>query len=193
MVVPKQRSIARDFIDISLDDVSMLLTSAVHEHRLTALFILVEQYRKGEVMSKKRIVKYYLTHRNRVNNWDLVDSSAPQILGEEFRVRGGEEKLYTLARSRRMWDRRIAIVATHAFIRAGILEHTFAIAKILLHDEHDLMHKAVGWMLREAGKKDTESLRCFLKEHAGTMPRTMLRYSIERFSPQERAQWRAVR
>lgn len=193
VTVPEQRKIARRFEGLSERELLRLLRSKIHEERLTALLVLVRQYERGSADTKERIFDFYLETRKRVNNWDLVDSSAAQIVGAHLlpekpaRVRA---VLTPLAKSGVLWDRRIAIIATYAFIRAGKHQVTFEIAEMLLTDEHDLMHKAVGWMLREVGKRvGADILRGFLKKHAASMPRTCLRYAIEHFEPSERKMW----
>lgn len=185
LTVPACRQVARSHHDLSLSDTEKLLASRWHEERLTALIILVEQYRKADEALRQLIFDFYWRNRARVNNWDLVDSSAPQIVGTHLLSRS-RKPLYQLARAPLIWDRRIAIVATHAFIRKGELEDTFALADLLLVDEHDLIHKAVGWMLREAGKKDIKRLENFLKDRYPKMPRTMLRYAIEKMTSTRR-------
>lgn len=185
VTVPEQRQIAKRFIGVGLSDIKKLLDSKIHEHRLTGLFILVYQFQKAKEVDRKNIYNFYLKNKNQVNNWDLVDSSASYIVGE-FLMDQDRLKLYTLARSKNMWDRRIAIVATHAFIKKGDLVDTFKISEILLQDKEDLLHKAAGWMLREAGKKDQKKLEVFLKKHTRAMPRTMLRYAIERLPEKKR-------
>ncbi len=181
LTVPEQRQIAKKFQTASLDVLKKLLQSKIHEHRLTALEILVMQYEKSENDSeRKKIVKFYLSNLRGVNNWDLVDLSAPYILGDWI-VRGNDNKiLYKLVKSKNLWERRIAIVSTYALIRAGQFDDTLKIIEILMTDKHDLIHKACGWMLREVGKNTEQTLIKFLNKFASKMPRTMLRYSIER-------------
>ncbi|MBU0668030.1 DNA alkylation repair protein [Patescibacteria group bacterium] len=188
VTVPEQRKIAKKFRDIPLDQVSFLLTNKIHEFRLTALFILVLQYQKGDADTKKKIFDFYLKHRRYVNNWDLVDSSAPHIVGD-FLLDKDRSILYDYARGKSLWDRRIAVVATQRFIREGQFEDTLKISEILLKDSHDLIHKAAGWMLREVGDRDRAALESFLKKHCRAMPRTMLRYAIEHFEPEERKKY----
>lgn len=189
VTVPKQRALARTFRDLPLAEVTTLLASKVHEERLTALLILVSRFERGDDETKREVVDLYLANLKHVNNWDLVDSSAPQILGEWLLTRD-RRLLRKLAVSKDLWERRVAMLSTYAFIRAGEHEDAFAIARLLMHDGHDLLHKAVGWMLREVGKRvDAELLRAFLREHASELPRTALRYAIEHFSPEERALW----
>jgi 3-methyladenine DNA glycosylase AlkD len=168
---------------LPLNDVEKLLASPIHEHRFVALEILVAQYEQGD----SAVFNFYLKHTKFINNWDLVDTSAPYIVGGHLRTRP-RKILYRLAKSKNLWERRIAIVSTQTLIRAGEIEDTFAIAKILLSDDHDLIHKAVGWMLREAGKQSAPALVKFLKEHYAQMPRTALRYAIERFPAERRKQ-----
>jgi len=182
--VPDQRRIAKKYRNIPLSDVLELLRSEIHEHRLTALFILTEQFNKGDEEARRRIVDLYLSNTAYVNNWDLVDSSAHKILGVWLtdKPRG---VLYDLARSESLWERRISIISTFAFINRGDMVDALALAGALVDDGHDLIHKASGWVLREIGKKDQSVLEEFLLEHFETMPRTMLRYSIERL-PEER-------
>lgn len=189
VTVPEQRLIAKRFKDASLADIEAMLADPVHEMRLTALLILGEQFRKGDDARKKAIADFYLRHLDGVNNWDLVDSSAPQILGAWLATKKDRSVLYRLARSGKLWRERVAIVATQELIRNGEFEDTVRIAMILLVHEHDLIHKAVGWMLREMGKKDIAVLREFLSAHAATMPRTALRYAIERMGASERGKW----
>jgi 3-methyladenine DNA glycosylase AlkD len=182
--VPDCRTVARQARGANIAALRTLLYSPIHEHRLTALLVLVEQYKhattQGEAAAQHRIVSFYTTHIARVNNWDLVDTSAWQILGEYAREHGDVSVLDEYAASNAVWKRRIAIVATFAYIRAGEYVHTLRVAEQLLTDSHDLIHKAVGWMLREIGKRDVAVLRQFLALHAAVMPRTMLRYAIER-------------
>ena len=182
--VPDQRRIAKKNRNISLSDVLELLRSEIHEHRLTALFILTEQFNKGDEEARQRIVDLYLRNTANVNNWDLVDSSAHKILGV-WLVDKPRGVLYDLARSESLWERRISIISTFAFIQRDDLVDALALAGVLVGDEHDLIHKASGWVLREVGKKDQLVLEEFLLEHFETMPRTMLRYAIERL-PEER-------
>jgi 3-methyladenine DNA glycosylase AlkD len=181
--VPDQRRVAKKYRKAPLTDVSELLRSEIHEHRLTALFILTEQFNKGNEETRRRIVDLYLNNTAYVNNWDLVDSSAHKILGE-WLIDKERGLLYELARSESIWERRISVISTFAFIRRGDLVDAVALAEALVDDEHDLIHKASGWVLREVGKKDQSVLEKFLLDHYKTMPRTMLRYSIERL-PEE--------
>lgn len=185
--VPAQRRVARDARDLRLDEVVELLAGPVHEHRFTALVILVERYRRSrDPAERAELSRSYLEHRAGVDNWDLVDVSAPDLLGGEV-IDADRAILDELAGSERMWDRRIAVVATFALIRRGELEPTLALAERLLDDPHHLIHKAVGWMLREVGKRDEAVLVEFVDAHRARMPRTMLRYAIERLTPEQRA------
>jgi len=182
LTVPTLRRIAHCYIHLPLTDVARLLASPIHEHRAAALEILVAQYAREK---SKAIFDFYLQHTKFVNNWDLVDGSAPYIAGRHLLTRP-RKVLYRLAKSKSLWERRIAIVSTFAFIKAGEIEDTFAIAKILLKDDHDLIHKAVGWALRETGKQSTSALLEFLQQNYSALPRTTLRYAIERFPAQQR-------
>lgn len=185
--VPIQRKIAKRYTELSFNDLQTLLDSKIHENRLIALIILVNKYKKykKDTTKKRQIFEFYLKNTSNINNWDLVDLSAPNIVGD-FSTIDGTEIIRFLAKSKNLWEKRIAIVSTHAFIRKRIFGETLAIADILIKDEHDLIHKAVGWMLREVGKRNIEVLEIFLKERYKTMPRTMLRYSIEKFPEEKR-------
>lgn len=180
VTVPEQRKIAKHYAELSAGEIIKLFRSKVHECRLTALFILVNQYKRGDAKKRLQIVQLYLAHRKYVNNWDLVDSSAPYILGDHF-LGKNKKILYKLALSKNLWDKRIAIISTLAFIRADKYKDTIKISKLLLADEHDLIHKAVGWMLREVGNRSMKIETRFLDKYATVMPRTMLRYAIEKF------------
>lgn len=180
VMVPGQRRIAKKYETLSLKDIRKLLSSKIHEHRLVALIILVNQYKKGDEHDRDKIVDFYLRYSKYINNWDLVDLSAPNIPGE-YLLNKDRAVLYRLARSKNLWERRIAIMSTFAFIRKNDFEDALRISVLLLHDDHDLIHKAVGWMLREVGKRDFKAEEDFLKEHYRVMPRTMLRYAVERF------------
>lgn len=187
--VPDQRKIVQRYTTFSLIDIKQLLQSAIHEERLTALLILVAQFEKGDKEARKNIVDFYLANRGHVNNWDLVDLSAPKIVGAFLCDDRRCAPLFAMARSSNLWDRRIAIVATYALIRKGRFDVTLKLAARLLSDSQDLIHKAVGWMLREVGKKDKAALLKFLDQHAASMPRTMLRYAIEKFTASERKKY----
>lgn len=185
ITVPLQRKIALRHIELPLEDIARLLASPIHEHRFTALEILVAQYRRADEARRLRIFAFYLQHAERANNWDLVDTSAPYIVGAHLKKRP-RQLLDRLAASRNVWKRRIAIVATLMLIREGEIEDTFRIAEKLLSDQHDLIRKAVGWALREAGKVSTPALLGFLEKHYASIPRTTLRYAIERFPAVQR-------
>lgn len=183
--VPIQRQIAKKYSGLSLPKIQELLKSGVHEHRLTGLIILSNKYKQAGDEDKANIFDFYLKNTKNINNWDLVDLSAPNIVGH-FLFNKKKNILYDLARSNNLWERRIAIVSTFNFIRQEEFEDALALSEILLDDSHDLIHKAVGWMLREIGKKNEAVLEEFLKQHYKDMPRTMLRYSIERFPEDKR-------
>jgi 3-methyladenine DNA glycosylase AlkD len=178
--VPVQRTIAKQFKELPLEDLKVLMNSKVHEERLIAAFILVDQYKMGDEKKKKIIFDFYLTNRKGINNWDLVDLSAPKIVGE-YLLYKEKDVLYKFARSKDLWEKRIAILSTQTFIREHFFEDALKISAILLNDKHDLIHKAVGWMLREIGNRDLQTEEEFLKKHYKLMPRTMLRFAIEKF------------
>ena len=182
--VPEQRKIANKY-DLNLKQIQELLSSKIHEYRLTALFTLIQKYKKANQTEKQEIFNFYLKNTNNINNWDLVDLSAPKILGD-YLLNKERTTLYQLAKSNNLWENRISILSTYQFIKNNQFEDTLNISKILLTNKHDLIHKAVGWMLREIGKKDLQILEQFLKQHHKQMPRTMLRYSIEKFSKAKR-------
>jgi 3-methyladenine DNA glycosylase AlkD len=186
--VPDQRKVAKTYYkEISIREIEKLITSKIHEHRLTALLILTYKYPKASLEEQKEIVDFYLAHTNYINNWDLIDLSAPKILGEYLLDKSKERQiLYKFAKSKSLWERRIAILSTYTFIRAGQFDYTLAISEILLKDEHDLIHKGVGWMLREVGNINLKVEEDFLKKHFKKMPRTMLRYAIEKFDEKRR-------
>jgi 3-methyladenine DNA glycosylase AlkD len=186
IVVPAVRQLAKQFRRLPLADCEVLLASPYNEERLLALLILVGQYQKAAPGTRDKVVQLYLDHRHRVNNWNLVDSSAPNIVGTHLLTQD-RSVLVELARSPTLWDRRIAVLATLTFIRAKDFADTLRLAELLLADPQDLMHKACGWMLREVGKRDATVLEDFLSLHQRAMPRTMLRYAIERFPPDQRA------
>jgi len=177
--VPALRKIATCYRHLNLSDIRKLLRSEIHEYRLAALLILVDQYERGSAELRKQIFDFYVANTRFINNWDLVDASAREIVGKHL-VSRSRKVLYAFAKSSDLWERRIAIVATHAFIRRGDLADTFKISELLLGDQHDLIHKAIGWMLREAGKQSEPLLIDFIKTHYSAMPRTTLRYAIER-------------
>src|SRR5918997_2621729 len=191
VMVPQSRQVTKKFSQLPLGEVRTLLYSRIHEERLVALLILVWRYSSAlsSIEEKEEIVKFYLDNIKQVNNWDLVDLSAPNILGAHLIYRD-RRLLYRLARSENVWERRIAILATYPFIRNGDFSDTLKIAEMLLHDRHDLIHKAAGWMLREVGKRDAASEEAFLEKHFSVMPRTMLRYAIERLSESKRRRYK---
>ena len=197
--VPAKRKIAKKYENLSFSNLQNLLDSKIHEYRFIALVILVNKFKKiGKsnfpkckpskclqnsqlLVEQKEIFDFYIKNARRVNNWDLVDTSAPHIVGRYLQNKKDREILYKFAKSKNLWKKRISIISTFAFIRKGQFEDTLKIAEILLNDEHDLIHKAVGWMLREVGNKDRKVEERFLIKHYGQMPRTMLRYAIEKF------------
>ncbi|MEU0152047.1 DNA alkylation repair protein [Micromonospora fulviviridis] len=187
--VPDQRRVAaRYWRDLSLADTAKLLTSGVHEERLTALLILVRKFTKADETERGRIFGIVLANTGHINNWDLVDSSAPYIVGP-WLIDKDRSVLDRLAGSSLVWDRRIAVMATFAFIRAGDFDWTFRLGERLLRDPHDLVQKAVGWMLREVGNRDRAAEEEFLARRYREMPRVMLRYAIEKFDPQRRGEY----
>lgn len=187
--VPVLRAVAREFRELRLREIESLLNSAIHEERHLALLILVLQMGGGDESHRQSVYDFYLSHTQRINNWDLVDCSAPHVVGSYLlrRLRG---PLFRLAESQSLWERRIAIVSTQHFIRHDDLADTFLLGRRLLHDAEDLIHKATGWMLREAGVRDEGVLLSFLDQHASEMPRTMLRYATERLSGELRQRYR---
>ncbi len=187
LTMPEQRVIAKKYINISLEVLQELITSSYHEHRMTALIILTYKYKKADEDTKKEIYDFYIKNYNSINSWDLVDVTAPHIVGEYLLDRKSRKRiLYEFATSDHLWKKRIAIISTFTFIRNNDFQDTINISEILLQDKHDLIHKAVGWMLREMGKKDEKQLINFLDKHYKIMPRTMLRYSLEKLSEEQR-------
>ena len=178
--VPETRKLAREYQTLSLPEAIKLLQSPIHEARHLALLILVRAYGKGDAALQGQIYYLYLQNTRFINNWDLVDASAEHIVGPWLR-RQSKEPLYSLAASELVWDRRIAIMSTFHYIKKGEFDPTIWIAKLLLADQHDLIHKATGWMLREVGKRDLAVEESFLKTHYRRMPKTMLRYAVEKF------------
>ncbi len=186
--VPEQREIAKEFFNkLSLDDIQILLNSKFHEERLIGLLILTDKYKKTD--NKESIVNFYLKNakNSRINNWDLVDLSCHKIVGD-YLIDKDRKILYELLKGN-LWEKRIAVVSCFAFIRENDFKDSLQIAELLLNDKRDLIHKAVGWMLREVGKKDADVLRNFLNQHCSSMPRVMLRYSIEKFDESERRKY----
>jgi 3-methyladenine DNA glycosylase AlkD len=188
-------ALAREVIDLPLEEIEKLLNSPIHEARACALTIMNEQAKKKRtsVERRKELFDLYLRRHDRINNWDLVDVACRYVVGVYLFEHPTRDILYQLARSENIWERRTAIVSTWYFIRAGQLDDAFAISRMLLGDKHDLIHKATGWMLRYAGDIDKPRLLAFLDTHAATMPRTALRYSIEKLSPEERMHYLALK
>lgn len=189
LVVPETRKIAKKYQTLNLLDIKKLLSSKIHEERLLALFVLTEQFGKAGEKERRKIFQFYLSQTKNINNWDLVDLSADKIVGAHLE---GKSKniLYQLAKSKNLWERRIAALATFHFIKRGQSKEILKIAEILLKDKEDLIHKAVGWMLREVGKRCGEKIEEeFLKKHCRKMPRTMLRYAIEKFPENKRKKY----
>ena len=192
--VPVLRNLAKQYRAIALHDIQQLLKSEFHEQRLFALLLLVQKFSKGDVRERTSIYTLYLANTRYINNWDLVDSSAYQIMGVYLADTGKaiqQQILSNLAKSDNLWERRIAIMATFHFIRNKQFEMTLMLSRMLLNDKEDLIHKAVGWMLREIGKRDRVTEKEFLQAHYKTMPRTMLRYAIEKFPDAERKRYLA--
>lgn len=193
ITVPQNREVAKKYFDTPLEDIAELLHSPIHEFRISALFALVLKFKKHkEAEVRKEIVDFYLANTAYINNWDLVDLSCIYILGE-YLLERPHDILFALSESANMWEQRISIVTTLAFIRKGKFDTTLALAEKFLSHPHDLMHKATGWMLREVGKKDLDTLRSFLDTHAPRMPRTALRYAIEKMNPTERTRYLSIK
>ena len=188
VVVPNTRLVAKRHKDEAFEVMAELLQSEWHECRLCALLMLVERFKKSDEKGRKAIYDFYLTQTARINNWDLVDLSAPGIVGEYLKDKSRED-LYHLADSHLLWDQRIAVVSTYTLIRNHDFIDILVLAERLLHHQHDLMQKAIGWMLREMGKRDKDLLVQFLEKYSKVMPRTMLRYSIEKFPEEERREF----
>ena len=186
--VPHIRKLAGKFRGLSMTDTEKLLHSQWHEERLFALLVMVDSFGRNKDELQENIYDLYMSSTRWINNWDLVDISAPKILGD-YLLDKDRSILYKMARSKDLWKKRIAIVSTFAFIRAGQFKETMEIAELLLGDRHDLIHKAVGWMLREVGKRNLREEEKFLKKHASVMPRTMLRYAIEKFETEKRLRY----
>lgn len=188
LTMPEQREIVKTFKGLSLADIKKLLDSKFHEERMIGLLFLVQIYETGDSKVKKGIFDYYIKNKKAINNWDLVDVTTPRIVGNYLKDKN-KKLLYSFARRGNLWERRIAILATFAFIREGNLDDSLKISKILLSDSEDLIHKANGWMLREVGKRDMNRLEKFLIENIKKMPRTTLRYAIERFPEKKRKEY----
>jgi 3-methyladenine DNA glycosylase AlkD len=190
--VPVIRRLGRELRGMSIDEITALLHDRWHEARLLALVLLVDTFTRAPANERASIADLYLRNTRWINNWDLVDSSAPSILGAHLLTRS-RTVLDRLARSKNLWERRIAIVATQHLIRADKFDDTLRIAELLMYDSHDLIHKAVGWMLREVGDRDRKRLESFLTKHAHEMPRTMLRYAIEKLSSDDRRRFMSAK
>jgi 3-methyladenine DNA glycosylase AlkD len=188
VTTPRLRAIAREHWELPLKEVRKLMQSRIHEERSLANEILRLQFLKGNAQEQKKIFDFYVKNRRLIREWDGVDGSAPYIVGP-YLLNRNKKLLYELVRSSRLWDRRIAIVSTLWFIRQGKMSDTLKLAKMVLGDDEDLIHKATGWMLREVGKRDVAALKKFLNAHCPVMPRTMLRYAIERFTEEERKKY----
>jgi 3-methyladenine DNA glycosylase AlkD len=188
--VPAQREAIKKYYDFNFVDLQELLDSKIHEYRLSAIFILVKKFETAGGLERKKIYDFYLKNSKNINNWDLVDMSAPNIVGT-YLLAKNRKILYTLVKSKNIWERRVAVLATFTFLRQKDFADILKIAKLLLKDEHDLIHKAVGWMLRETGKRDEKVLKEFLDRYRQEMPRTMLRYAIEKLSEAERKKYLA--
>lgn len=188
VTMPSNRAVCKEYKDLSLAEIEKLLESEVHEVRMAGLVIMTMQAKKAGEKLRKELYDLYLKRTDRINNWDLIDISCRDVVGG-YLMDKPRDILYKLAKSKNLWERRIAIVSTAQFIGRNQLDDTFAISKLLLNDTHDLIHKAVGWMLREAGKRDRKALLKFLDENAHKMPRTALRYSIEHLSPELRKKY----
>jgi 3-methyladenine DNA glycosylase AlkD len=196
VVVPQTRKVAARYKDLPITEIAKLTKSDIHEVRLCGLIILTNQFKKSKnLIDKKKLFDFYLKElkAGNVNNWDLVDVTAPTLGEYLLQLEDPMAVLNKLAKSKSLWERRVSVVFTFAFLRAGDLEPTYEMAERHLKDKHDLMHKAVGWLLREMGKRDPDLLRAFLQEHCTKMPRTALRYSIEKFSDKERKKWLLIK
>jgi len=188
VTVPELRKLAKEYKTITLKKVKQLLHSSIHEERLLSLFLLIHRYSEGDEPEKKRIYELYLKNTKFINNWDLVDSSAGHIVGA-FLFDKSKKALYNLVKSNNLWERRISIISTFYFIKRNQYSDTLKISKILLSDKEVLIHKAVGWMLREVGKRNMSVEEKFLKKYYKNMPRTMLRYAIEKFPEPKRQRY----
>lgn len=185
LTVPQQRKLSLKYKDLSTGDLKNLLSSSIHEYRLTSLLILVNKYKKAEDKEKKEIFEFYIKNTKHINNWDLVDLSCPNIVGD-YLLDKEKDILYSFSESNNLWKKRISVISTYTFIKNSQFEDTLKISMILLNDQHDLIHKAVGWMLREVGKRNQYKEEEFLKKYYKKMPRTMLRYAIEKFEERKR-------
>jgi len=185
ITVPIQRQNAKKFINLKLKNIQQLLKSKFHEHRLTGLIILTLKYKKAEEDEKKQIFNFYLKNTQYINNWDLVDLTAPNIIGN-YLLDKDRSLIFKLSRSKNLWERRIAVLSTFTFIRVNQFTENLKVAEILVNDKHDLIQKAVGWMLRELGKRDLKTEENFLNKYGKQMGRTALRYAIEKFPEDKR-------
>lgn len=185
IIMPIQRKLAKKYVNISLEQVQVLLDNSIHEFRMIWLLILTYKYPKVDELGKNQIYDFYIKNLKRVNNWDLVDVTTPKIVWVHLMYKD-RSILYRFVRSDNLWERRIAVLSTFEFIRNKQFEDSIKISELLMQDKHDLIHKAVGWMLREIGKRDQNVLENFLNKYAGNMPRTMLRYSIEKLDNEKR-------
>jgi 3-methyladenine DNA glycosylase AlkD len=186
--VVEQRGIIKDFLGLNLSDLQKLLNSKYHEFRLSALLILIKKYQSASPVDQKKIVDFYFKNIKNINNWDLVDVSCHYIIGAYFFDKD-RQMFYDLAQSQNLWAKRIAVVSTFYFIKNNDLDDIFKLAQLLIKDQHDLMHKAIGWMLREAGKRDSLRLEKFLIKNIKNIPRTTLRYAIEKFPEKKRREF----
>jgi 3-methyladenine DNA glycosylase AlkD len=186
--VPVLRKLASEFKDLPVNEIEILLRSPIHEERLLAILLFVRIFKNGDDDQKKNVYDLYLKSTAFINNWDLVDVSAEHVLGA-YLIDKNKRPLYRLAKSKNLWERRIAIMATFHFVKHHEFSETIKICSMLISDRHDLIHKACGWMLREIGKRDLKTEETFLKEHYKKMPRTMLRYAIEKFSEEKRQRY----
>ena len=186
--VPVLRSVAKKHHSLTYNELEVLISSPIHEERLTALFILIHKFKKADESEKKNIFNFYIQHKKYINNWDLVDLSADKIAGA-YLFNKDVSILFELADSENLWDKRIALLSSFNFIKNGVFDISLQLAEKLLHDKHDLIHKGVGWMLREIGNRDINTLEGFLFKHYKSMPRTMLRYAIEKFPEAKRQQY----
>ena len=186
--VPELRKLAKEYEGIAIKEAKQLLRSSIHEQRLLALLLLIRKFSKGDVGARERIYELYIRNTQYINNWDLVDVSAEHVVGAYLMERN-KEQLYRLAKSASLWERRISILSTFHYVKHNEFSETLKISKMLLSDEEDLIHKAVGWMLREVGKRHLPTEEKFLRAHYKIMPRTMLRYAIERFPEPKRQRY----
>ena|ERR1035437_6911523 len=188
VMVPYTRKVAKKFTDLTLPEIKELLYSKIHEERLCAFILLEEKYRKADEAGRKKVFDFYIKNAKQANSWDLVDLFAPKIAGD-YLMNKDKSILYKFAVSKNLWEKRISILSTFWFIKYNKFKDSFKIAEILMNDKHDLMHKAVGWMLREIGKRNLAKEEKFLRKYYKNMPRTMLRYAIEKFPEDKRKQY----